>query len=517
MLVDRSRRFVAKQQDLEFYEHLLPQEHPLDDALRLIPWDSFTPLLESSYSPDLGQPAIPPLLFLKLEFLRYYQHLSDREVIARAVTDVAFRWFLQIPVGCTLPHPTSLVYFRGRLGVEGFKKVFDQLVTLARQAGLVRDRLRLKDASHVIAKIAVPSTMKLLARLREQMLDEIRKIDSVVATGFEIERDLIRKQTANEEGDVQLLRRVELLQQVLEFLQSQPKPAETDTTDSESAWLQRKRICDLASKILDDTAHPDNGDRILSLVDSDARRGRHGQWYDGYSIDISMDADSYLITAVDVLVAGGDEAKSAVNLINSEHEAQGNQVENLSIDGVGFNGPMLRELEAPEGLNVKVFTPTREASSEEAVSVREFQLSDDGKSVTCPAGQNSSTRQRDEKRHRTYFQFRRDTCVGCALLAKCKPTLGDGIYGGRGVTKSDYEAEHERARARTKTEAYAAVRREHPAIERKLNEVMNQQGGRHAKYWGKEKTKSQALMTCFTVNVKRIRKLLIGESCAPAQ
>ena len=153
------------------------------------------------------------------------------------------------------------MYFRGRLGVEGFKKVFDQLVTLARQAGLVRDRLRLKDASHVIAKIAVPSTMKLLARLREQMLDEIRKIDSVVATGFEIERDLIRKQTANEEGDVQLLRRVELLQQVLEFLQSQPKPAETDTTDSESAWLQRKRICDLASKILDDTAHPDNGDR----------------------------------------------------------------------------------------------------------------------------------------------------------------------------------------------------------------------------------------------------------------
>ncbi len=514
MLIDRSRRFVAKQRDLEFYEHLLPQEHPLDDALRLIPWESFTPMLESSYSPDLGQPAIPPLLFLKLEFLRYYHRLSDREVIARAVTDVAFRWFLRIPVASTLPHPTSLVYFRGRLGVEGFKKVFDQLVTLAREAGLVRDRLRLKDASHIIAKIAVPSTLMLLAKLREQMLDEVRKINSVVATGFEIERDLIRKQTANEAGDAQLQGRVELLRQVLSFLQSQPTPAEPD---SDPAWLQRKRICDLASKILDDTAHPDNSDRILSLVDPDARRGRHGQWYDGYSIDISMDADSNLITAVDVLVAGGDEARSAVNLIKSEHEAQGNQVENLSIDGVGFNGPMLRELEAPEGLNVTVFTPTRESSSVDAVSVREFQISDDGKSVTCPAGERSSTRQRDEKRHRTYFQFRRDTCVGCPLLAKCKPTLGDGVYGGRGVTKNDYEAEHERARARTKTEAYAAVRREHPAIERKLNEVMNQHGGRHTKYWGKPKTTAQALMTCFTVNVKRIRKLVKGESCAPAQ
>jgi transposase len=513
MLTDRSWRFVAKQQDLEFYEHLLPPEHPLDDALRLIPWESFTPLLESYYSPGVGQPAIPPLLFLKLEFLRYFHRLSDREVISRAVTDAAFRWFLQIPVACTLPHPTSLVYFRGRLGVEGFNKIFDQLVTLARQAGLIRDRLRLKDASHVIANIAVPSTRMLLAQLRERMLDEVRKIDSIVATGFEIELDLIRKQTVNEEGDIQLQRRVELLQQILAFLQSQPTPADSD---SDPVWLQRKRICDLASKILDDTAHPGNGDRILSLVDPDARRGRHGQWYDGYSIDISMDADSNLITAVDVLVAGGDEAKSAVNLIKSEHEAQGNQVENLSIDGVGFNGPMLRELESPEGLNVKVFTPTREAGSKELVSVHEFPLSGDGKSVTCPAGQRSSTYQRDAKRHRTYFQFRRDTCVGCALLAKCKPTLGDGVYGGRGVTKNDYEAEHERARARTKTEAYAAVRREHPAIERKLNEVMNQQGARHAKYWGKQKTTAQALMTCFTVNVKRIGKLLIGKSCAPA-
>jgi transposase len=511
MLIDRSRRYVAKQQDLEFYERLLPQEHPLDDALQLISWKSFSPLLESFYARDIGQPAIPPLLFLKLEFLRYYHRLSDREVINRAVTDVAFRWFLQIPVRCTLPHPTSLVYFRGRLGVEGFQKIFDRLVTLAREAGLVRDRLRLKDASHMIAKIAVPSTMRLLAQLREEMLDEVRKLDSSMATGWEIERDLIRQQTANEAGDVQLQMRVELLQQILEFLQSQPMPVDPD----DPVWLKRKRLCDMASKILNDTAQPSTGDRILSLVDPDARRGRHGEWYEGYSIDISMDADSNLITAVDVLMAGGDEAKSAVNLIKSEHQAQGNQVENLSIDGVGFNGPMLRELESPEGLNVTVFTPTRESGGQEILSVSEFALSDDGKSVTCPAGQRSSTRQRDEGRHRTYFQFRRENCASCALLAKCKPKLGEGIYGGRGVTKSDYEAEHERARARTKTQAYAAVRREHPAIERKLNEVMNQQGARRAKYWGKQKNKSQALMTCFTVNVKRIRKLLLGRSCAP--
>lgn len=510
MLVDQSRYYVAKERDREFYEQLLPREHPLLDALELIPWDSFTPLLESYYCPDKGQPAIPPLLLLKLEFLRYWARLSDRVVIARAQTDVCFRWFLQIPVRCRLPDPTILVSFRGRLGVEGFKKIFDQLIAFARQAGLVRDRLRLKDASHVIAKIAVPSTLKLLAQLRSQMLEEVAQIDLRMVTGFQIEMDRIRAETAQSDADIQLELRVTLLEEILQFLEQQPEPPQA-TTDT--CWQRLQRVCQLARKILRDTANPNQGDRLLSLVDPDARRSKHGQWYDGYAIDISMDADSALITAVDVLRAGGDEAKSAVNLVSSEQLAHGNQIENLSIDGAGFNGPMLRELEDPNGLNVTVYTPPRESSNSDVFSVGEFKLSADGKSVSCPAGQSSSTRQRDESRHRTYFQFKRSACEGCLLRGQCKPTLGKGAYGGRGVTKNDYEVEHERARARTQTEQYANVRREHPAIERKLNEVLNHQGGRFARYWGRKKVKVQAFMTCFAVNVKRITKLQLGMLC----
>ena len=511
MLADRSWRYAAKERDLEFYEQLLPAEHPLIDALELIPWESFIPLLESFYSPDKGQPAITPLLLLKFEFLRYFARLSDRAVIDRAETDVMFRWFLRVPVRCRLPHPTVLVNFRGRVGEEGFKKIFDQLVAFARQAGLVRDRLRLKDASHVIAKIAIPSTLQLLAQLRQKMLDEVRRINPQMATGFQIELDRIRQDTAQSDGDIRLENRVGLLQEILLFLEQQPAPPQADT---DPCWQQLQKICQLAKKILFDTINPSQGDRILSLVDPDARRSKHGEWYEGYSIDISMDADSALITAVNVLSAGGDEAKSAVDLISSEQQAHGNQIESLSIDGVGFNGPMLRELEDPKGNNVTVYTPTRESNNSSVFGVGMFKISEDGKSVTCPAGRSSSSHQRDETRHRTYFQFKRATCEGCPLLARCKPTLGKTANGGRGVTKSDFETEHNRARARTETKEYAAIRREHPAIERKLNEVLNHQGGRYAQYWGQKKMRIQAYMTCFTVNVKRIRKLSIGILCA---
>jgi hypothetical protein len=55
-----------------------------------------------------------------------------------------------------LPHPTVLTYFRQRLGPERLQQVFDALVGQARQLGLVRDRLRLKDVfGNVVDKILV--------------------------------------------------------------------------------------------------------------------------------------------------------------------------------------------------------------------------------------------------------------------------------------------------------------------------------------------------------------------------
>lgn len=512
MLVDKSWLYGMKERDFIYYEQLLPNEDPLLDALELIDWDSMTSVLNEYYCADQGQPAISPLLMLKLEFIRYYRRLSDREVIARSRTDIVYRYFLQIPVKFRLPAPTSLVNFRSRLGVEGFQAVFDKLIALARQAGVVRDRLRLKDASHVFANISVPSTMQLLAQLRQRMLVQINSFDPNVGTAFEVELYQIRKDTAEASQEIRLQQRVELIKSMQSWLKElldKRKSMQLPVTP------KAESVCELASKILDDVTHPGQGDRTLSVVDPEARRGRHGQWYDGYCMDLMMDADSQLITSIDVIAAGGDEAQSAINLVKMEQQAHGNKIEALSIDGVGFNGPMLHELENPEGLAVTVYTPTRESSNEEAIGVEEFELSEDGRQVTCPAGNKSSTRQRDESRHRSYFQFSRTACEGCPLQAQCKPKLGEGRYGGRGVTKNDYEADHQRARARTKTPEYAEVRREHPAIERKINEVMNHQDGRFAKYWGRSKIRIQALMTGFTVNIKRMIKLNAKSGPAP--
>ena len=82
---------------------------------------------------------------------------------------------------------------------------------------------------------------------------------------------------------------------------------------------------------------------------------------------------------------------------------------------------------------------------------------------------------------------------------------------GRTVCKTDYQAEHARARKKTTTPQYAAVRREHPKVERKLGEIMNRHGGRRARYRGQPKVLIQELMACTATNVKRLVRLLCAQ------
>jgi IS5 family transposase len=148
-LLTHHRDFLYKitEQDAAIYERILPRDSKLLDAMEQIDWSGFEAKLEEFYAPKMGQPAYPPLVLFKIELLRYFYNLSDRQVIDRCWTDLLFRYFLQIGIQAKLPDPSVLTRFRGRLGAEGFGQLFDELIRQARSLGLVRDRLRLRRAT----------------------------------------------------------------------------------------------------------------------------------------------------------------------------------------------------------------------------------------------------------------------------------------------------------------------------------------------------------------------------------
>lgn len=512
MLMEQDWRYRMTSFDEQVFDKFLPAVHPLLSALESIEWEQFTAILKKYYCVERGQPAIKPLVILKIELLRYMYRLSDRDAISRCETDILFRYFLQVPFTFQIPDSSLLAKFRGRLGADGFKSVFDCLVASARKSGLVQDRLRLKDATHIIANIAPPTAMTLLSQIRDRMIKSLEKFDAEMSCGFRIATEQMREQSKSMNNDDRTQARLSLVKDVLEGIKQLPLPSQADTN---RAWLELQELRQLAEKIVLEQTDPDQNRRTVSVVDADARRGKHGDWYDGYTMDMLMDADSGIITQVDVLEAGGDEAKNAIALLQSEQEAHQNKIEQLSIDGAGFNGAMLHEIEDPEGLNIKVFVPPKAQPDNGLFPSSDFILSDDEQSVTCPAGQTSSYKQKNARDNGMIYRFKRSQCDGCPLLDRCNPNPNKGLFG-RSVSKNKYQRDYDRARERAKTTEYAEIRRRHPAVERKLNDVMNYCGGRFAKYWGLKKVRIQGIMSCMASNVKQITKLTVKVRAAIA-
>ena len=72
--------------------------------------------------------------------------------------------------------------------------------------------------------------------------------------------------------------------------------------------------------------------------------------------------------------------------------------------------------------------------------------------------------------------------------------------------KNDYQAEYDAARARPTTPSYAAVRKHHPRVERKLADLVRYHDGCRCRYRGQRRVKVQYLLTALVVNVKRMVK-----------
>jgi len=486
----------------ELYTQLVPADHFLRRLLAMIDCERFRPVLEACYCGDQGRPAVDPVCMLKLEIVSRHYNLSDREVMAQTQVNVAFRLFVGLSLRSPLPHHTSLTHFRDRVGAEQLQEIFHTLLGQARELGLVRDRLRLKDATHIIANIAIPSTLQLVADTREQLLAALRPLAAAQVEQEQQRAEAIRQASADLKDEERLVRRVAHLQAMLAWADEVPGQ-ERFHQAAAAVQEQLRQALGVAHKVLADR-DPQAQDKLLSVHDPDARRGKHGAYYEGYLLDVAMDADSELITGVNVLPANGNEAADATHLIRQEEQAHGNDVEAISIDGAGFRGTLLRELTDPQGLNLEVFVPPSPQPVDGPFQPEQFTLSADGATLTCPAGQTATCRNKAFDNVGRRFIFAESACGNCPLRQQC---LANPAVKQRTVLKNFYEAEYRAARAKAQTAAYAEVRRQHPRIERKLAELVCRHNARHARYRGRDRVLRQGILTALVVNLKRLVRL----------
>jgi transposase len=504
--------------DERIFAALVPQDHYLRQVAAVIDFERFRPTLEKGYSATLGRPPLDAIRMLKLAFLSYHYRLADRVVIARTRTDAAFRWFLGLSTTDPLPDPSAATYFRRRHG-ERLAQTFQELLGLARAHGLVGDRLRLKDATHVFADAAQVKPLRLAAQVRDHLLGAAEPLLPDWVARQRQRLLTLRAATAELPDDERLAARVEYLRGLAGELA--PLVAGLPEAAASSGHGRRlQRALQVADKLLADHADPQAGDRLASAHDPEARVGKHGGFFLGYLLDLAMDPDSELITGVEVLpgnaAGNGLEAADAAELIRQEESVQGNDVEGLSMDGAGYNGPALRELTDPEGLNLEVTVPVPQKPPRQTFGPERFALvvlEGGAAEVTCPNGQKTRQRERNEDDTGWKYGFKASQCGGCPLRGEC--LQNPASRRGRKVIKNDYEAEYRRAEQRVGTEQYQETRRRHAKVERKLGEVARWHGQRRARYRGRVRVRVQAVLTALVVNVKRMVKLL-GEKVQQA-
>jgi len=496
--------------DLIVFEKLIPEDHLLRKVKAAIDFERFWGLVKEQYSPDMGRGAEDPVVMIKLEMLQFFYGLSDREVLKQLQVNVAYRYFLDLFLDRSLPSSGLLSQFRARLGVERHSVLFEEVIRQVRQAGLVKDHLRLKDATHVVANVAIPSAIQLIAQARERLLRSAKVYARAQVEEEERMAEQIRKVTEDLSDVERLRQRLEHLRRIVRWADEVQQGLGLRGEKADPLCQRFDEMLAIGHRIVDESGDGEKKDCIRSGVDADARRGKHGVFYEGYKLDISMDEHSELITAVDILAANQDEAANAGHLVQQEQQAQGNRIEGLSIDGIGFRGDVLRQLKNPQGLNLRVCVPVHEwvTVKEGYFKASDFHLQEDGETLVCPAEEESRVRYRNGGNTSWVYYFTIHQCKTCPLLPKCMPTLTDKH--GRMVAINDYEAEYQAARTFAQTETYRSIRKQHPKIERKLAEIIRYHQGRRTRYRGTARVTVQYLLTTLVVNLKRIVKLLQG-------
>jgi IS5 family transposase len=89
----------------------------------------------------------------KIVFLQFLYDLSDYVIEDELNDRLSFKMFADLEVDEAPPDHSSISRFRDRLGPERFKNIFNRIVSMAKEKGIVSDKLHIIDATDIKAKV----------------------------------------------------------------------------------------------------------------------------------------------------------------------------------------------------------------------------------------------------------------------------------------------------------------------------------------------------------------------------
>lgn len=481
---------LVQQQTIQFSEHstlydlIVPKENLLRKINDLIDFSFIYDELLSKYCTTNGRMAESPVRMFKYLLLKTIFTVSDVDVVERSRYDMSFKYFLDMNPEDEVINPSSLTKFR-KLRLKDtylLNLLINKTVTIAIEKRIIRSKSIIVDATHTLSRSnpflvidVLRERSKLLRKTVYQFDDEFKKSMPIKNTDNDLEKELA-------------------------YCKELEKCIESEASISSIPAVKEK--LNLLKETVEDTQ-----ENLIISKDTDAKEGHKSaeSSFFGYKTHLAM-TEERIITAAVVTSGEKGDGPELPKLLEISQE-NGLDVDTI-IGDAAYSGK--ENLKITSKQNIKVvarLNPTITQGNRKDED--KFDYNKDADRFVCPAGHlairkaRQGTKDVGKNQVETYY-FDVEKCKSCPLR--------NGCYKEGAKTKTysvSIKSElHQDQIAFQETEYYRDKAKHRYKIEAKNSELKNVHGYDRATSYGIANMQMQGAIAIFTVNLKRILKLI---------
>ncbi|MCQ2009031.1 IS1182 family transposase [Sporolactobacillus sp. STSJ-5] len=468
----------------ELYDMVVPKDNLLRKINELIDFSFVVKELKDKYCLDNGRKAISPIRMFKYLLLKSIFDLSDVDVVERSRYDLSFKYFLSMAPEDPVIEPSSLTKFRKlRLkDIALLDLLINKTVTIAIEKGIIKSHTIIVDATHTKARYNQKTPLEILSERSKKLRKAVYKVNEKMKEKFPTK-------TASEAIEDQ----TDYCQQLVQVIEKEPVLSE---------YPKVKQTLNLLKETVNDDL-----EQLQLATDPDAKVGHKtaDTSFFGYKTHLAMNEER-IITAAVLTTGEKNDGKQLETLIQKSIQTGMNVKTVIGDTAYSEKGNIeytqKNEIELVAKLNPLITQGHRKKEEE-------FQFNKDAGMYVCKAGHMAIRKARQGKKdagknQKDTYYFDINKCQQCPFREGCyKEGAKSKTYSVS--IKSD---EHSRQAAFEKTEYFKERSKERYKIEAKNSELKHRHGYDVAKSSGLVSMDIQGAMAIFTVNLKRILKLM---------
>ena len=485
---------LSTQQKIQFssysglYDIIVPKDNLLRRINDLIDFSFIYDELLEKYCHTNGRTAENPIKMFKYLLLKTIYTISDVDVVERSRYDMSFKYFLEMAPEEDVINSSSLTKFRKlRLkDTDLLNLLINKTVSIAIDKGIIKSKSIIVDATHSLSRSNPYSALEVLRERSKLLRKALYSIDDTM-------KDRMPKKNTTDE-----------IEKEIQYCKELEKLIEADQSLSYVPVVKEK--LNLLKETVQDT---DEAYRHTISKDTDAAIGHKtaDSKFFGYKTHIAMTPER-LITAAIVTSAEKGDGPELPKLLEIS-EKNGIQV-NTIIGDSAYSGKENLKLKNKDNQQIKVVAKLNPSITQGFRKHEDkFDFNKDAGMFVCPAGHLAIRTARQGKKEQgtnqteTYY-FDVEKCKTCPFGQGCyKPGAKTKTYSVS--IKSDL---HKDQMIFQETEYYRSKSKERYKIEAKNSELKNVHGYGRANSYGIQNMEMQGAMAIFTVNMKRILKLI---------